>query len=591
MGGLKKYEINMLKTINKSGFKGKNSIKTFLHNKLGLNDKSSNYFYSLWFLNYREDGKYEEITDADKNLTPFLDILKRVQSGDLDPADIPDKFYGEKLKECVESYSGNWNLPCVELDSNTVWFKLDQETWEQPAIGGIWEEDLWKFYEAKSSYTDHYEEYETEEFDYFHFNDETISLIKQIAVSAKRKEVIDYIDNNQNNLQSEMLADYLKEMLPEDKYDNMVNDYLSEIGYMTTTIRNQAVSDYYDDEIKYPVTIYHNTYEMDMPLEDLIEIVENENIFSFSDIITDDITLQEGLDLDSVYYDSGYWESEDKSHIEELNRHLQNILDDLGEGGLEEYYKNKKYFDDIIKNSGLEIKRRSWGGGKVYASKDGRLELDTTHLDLYTKKVTFTYDGEKHTVPLENFIGWAQGSVLNLKNESINKLLKENKNTITKISIFDFDGTLADTPKSEEGIKKWEEVMGVDYPHIGWYSKRESLDPDVFDIKLIQSTVNDYLKEIKNNNTLVVMLTGRMPNQSDQIEKILNDSNITFDDYLYKEKGDTFSSKINTIKRLLSQNPNVTEIEMWEDRLNHADGFERWGDENGIDIKVNRIIQ
>lgn len=28
---------------------------------------------------------------------------------------------------------------------------------------------------------------------------------------------------------------------------------------------------------------------------------------------------------------------------------------------------------------------------------------------------------------------------------------------------------------------------------------------------------------------------------------------------------------------------------MWEDRLNHADGFEEWGNDNGIDIKVNRV--
>ena len=85
------------------------------------------------------------------------------------------------------------------------------------------------------------------------------------------------------------------------------------------------------------------------------------------------------------------------------------------------------------------------------------------------------------------------------------------------------------------------------------------------------------------------MLTGRIPKLSNQVESILNKNGVIFDEYHYKEKGDTFTSKINTLKKLIEQNPNVTEIEMWEDRLNHADGFEEWGVNNGIDIKVNRI--
>ena len=35
---------------------------------------------------------------------------------------------------------------------------------------------------------------------------------------------------------------------------------------------------------------------------------------------------------------------------------------------------------------------------------------------------------------------------------------------ITKISIFDFDGTLVDTPKPEGGIEQWEKINGCVYP-------------------------------------------------------------------------------------------------------------------------------
>jgi hypothetical protein len=193
--------------------------------------------------------------------------------------------------------------------------------------------------------------------------------------------------------------------------------------------------------------------------------------------------------------------------------------------------------------------------------------------------------------PFEDFPNWVGGSVLDL-NESVKikkKLLKEQKENITKISIFDFDGTLMDTPHPEEGKKEWEEFTGKKYPHIGWWGKPESLDDAVFDIQPIESTVSDYKKEMSNPDTMVIMLTGRLPHQSEQIEELLALHNINFDEYHYKSNGDTLTSKINTIKSLLHRYPNVTEIEMWEDREPHALSFEQWGKDNNINLNVNLV--
>jgi hypothetical protein len=145
------------------------------------------------------------------------------------------------------------------------------------------------------------------------------------------------------------------------------------------------------------------------------------------------------------------------------------------------------------------------------------------------------------------------------------------------------------TPHPEEGKKQWEEFTGKVYPHIGWWSKYESLDDSVFDIQPIESTINDYLKEKSNPDTLVIMLTGRIPHQAEQIEELLLLHNISFDEYHYKGNGDTLSSKINTIKSLLNRFPNVKEIEMWEDREPHAIEFKQWGEENGVNLKVNLV--
>ena len=64
---------------------------------------------------------------------------------------------------------------------------------------------------------------------------------------------------------------------------------------------------------------------------------------------------------------------------------------------------------------------------------------------------------------------------------------------------------------------------------------------------------------------------------------------LRFDEYHYKDNGDTLTSKFNTIRSLLNRYPNVDFIEMYEDREPHAISFEEWGKENGVNIKVNLV--
>ena len=51
---------------------------------------------------------------------------------------------------------------------------------------------------------------------------------------------------------------------------------------------------------------------------------------------------------------------------------------------------------------------------------------------------------------------------------------------IKKIVIFDFDGTLCFTPEPVEGKKIWFEKTGTVFPYPGWWSKKETLDMDIF---------------------------------------------------------------------------------------------------------------
>jgi len=584
---LRGIEIKVLKKINDTGYTSKTQIVAFLHNTLGMDTRTANKVYALWLLNYREDGDYKQVTEVNRDTNPILTFLNKMveEPEEFDQSDIPDKFY-DKIQACKKTYQSyghsSVNTPCIEIDTDEVTFYLGDEIQNYTSITGIYEDDYWKYAEAFSSYSDYYDEYDSDEFNYFNFNDETIELIEKISIITKNNEALKYLESN--NPESERMAEYLEEMLPENFFYTLRSDYLSTISYMTGSERTKALRDYYNEKIKYEVDNYDSS--VTIPFDDFFELIKDNSPLNFDEVA--DLEFQPPIDLEYVWYDAGYWNSNSNEHVEELNKNLERWVEDNDEGQYDEWLEGKLIIDDIIEKTNLSKRY-----GDLYKSKDDRLYFNYNRdIDFVNKKIKFIYDGESHVVPFENFADWAQGSVLDLKNESVRYgrvLITEEKQTINKISIFDFDGTLADTPNKEDGIALWEAKTKKDYPHKGWWSKPESLDESVFNIKLIDETKRDYIGESIDKNTLMVMLTGRIPKLANQVEKVLHKNGIIFDEYHYKEKGDTFTSKINTLKKLVEQNPNVTEIEMWEDRLNHADGFEEWGVNNGINLKVNRI--
>lgn len=80
----------------------------------------------------------------------------------------------------------------------------------------------------------------------------------------------------------------------------------------------------------------------------------------------------------------------------------------------------------------------------------------------------------------------------------------------------------------------WSKYYGKEYPHIGWWSKPESLDLNVFDIKLYDTVVN-VINKNKNDNTFLLLLTNRLYKLENSVKEVLNKNNIVFD-ILIKEK-------------------------------------------------------
>ena len=175
--------------------------------------------------------------------------------------------------------------------------------------------------------------------------------------------------------------------------------------------------------------------------------------------------------------------------------------------------------------------------------------------------------------------------------QAIRQILKEGtSDTITRIAVFDFDGTLVNTPMPDTGKIEYKEKTGQEWPHTGWWGRPETLNMDIFDIPAIPSVVAAYHEERKNPNTLMVMLTGRIPKLHDLVKKILDSKGLRFDVYEYNNGGATLTSKIKSMEELLSKYPNVKSLVMWEDRLEHVDAFKAWGDSlEGIDYNITVV--
>ena len=149
---------------------------------------------------------------------------------------------------------------------------------------------------------------------------------------------------------------------------------------------------------------------------------------------------------------------------------------------------------------------------------------------------------------------------------------------ITKLSIFDFDGTLIDSPLPDYGKQEYLEKTGSEWPFSGWWGRELSLDQSIFDIQPIPMVISDYNKEKANPNTCTVMLTGRMVKLADAVKKILDSFNLKFDEYHYNRGGSTDVAKMKTMEQLLNKYQTVTSLEMWDDRLEHIPVFQAWGD-------------
>ncbi len=131
-----------------------------------------------------------------------------------------------------------------------------------------------------------------------------------------------------------------------------------------------------------------------------------------------------------------------------------------------------------------------------------------------------------------------------------------------RLCCYDFDGTLMNSPEPELGKKIWKEKTGQDYPHVGWWSRKESLNTDVFDIKPFPNIFSKLKKDVADPNTSTIILTSRIEKLRPELENILKLNNIHVDDLITKKDSD---DKGDVILKIATYNPDLQEIDVYDD--------------------------
>jgi len=142
---------------------------------------------------------------------------------------------------------------------------------------------------------------------------------------------------------------------------------------------------------------------------------------------------------------------------------------------------------------------------------------------------------------------------------------------IQRLAVFDFDGTLIDSPEPENGKQFWQDKMGRQYPYSGWWGRPESLDLDVFEIKPFPSVLLQLKKEVVLPNTFVVVLTSRMEKLRPQVQAVLDANGIKVDKLDMKRAEGNKGVKV---LRYVAQMPDLKVINVYEDRDIDLEAYE-----------------
>ena len=139
---------------------------------------------------------------------------------------------------------------------------------------------------------------------------------------------------------------------------------------------------------------------------------------------------------------------------------------------------------------------------------------------------------------------------------------------ITRVAVFDFDGTLFGSPEKP-----------VWWPWQGFWGRPESLSPPYVPENpgaewWASPVVHAARQAMADPQTLTVMMTGRPPKLEARIRQMLDGMGLRFDHYYFSRGDSTLPFKLAMLDQLIKLNWDARLVEMWEDRSEHIGAFE-----------------
>ena len=145
---------------------------------------------------------------------------------------------------------------------------------------------------------------------------------------------------------------------------------------------------------------------------------------------------------------------------------------------------------------------------------------------------------------------------------------------ITQLFIFDFDGTLFDTPNPLEGRVMYERLMGKPWPHRGWLGWPESLLPPLKSAPL--PAVAEFRRHLNIARSFTIVMTGRTQRMARAVKLVLDNAHLVPQRYVLKPTiffQSTSAYKSRVIQELLKEFPQVTTVKIWDDDESNLSTF------------------
>ena len=124
-----------------------------------------------------------------------------------------------------------------------------------------------------------------------------------------------------------------------------------------------------------------------------------------------------------------------------------------------------------------------------------------------------------------------------------------------------------------------------------WYEQLDkSLPQDPS--RVIKTTFDQVNNSVNNSSVYTIVMTGRkndIPGMHTRIKDILAELELKPDELLLADPGSTIKFKIRQITRIMDDNPTISKVRIWEDRITQKNKFEYDLDKLEIDYEINMV--